>query len=113
LKRESGTPLHPDFIIAGTAKSRVFELAAVQGPAARRMVEQMNTSAAPRLDPKVAAEPSAWFEADKRIGQEECSGLLGGAASKPPLGGAATQTRDSFCRVLSAARSALNSAIGI
>jgi hypothetical protein len=39
--------------------------------------------------------------------------VLGGSASKPPLGGAATQTRDSFCRVLFAARSALNSAIGI
>jgi hypothetical protein len=29
---------------------------------------------------------------------------LGGAASKPPLGGAATQTRVSFCSVLSRAQ---------
>jgi hypothetical protein len=31
-------------------------------------------------------------------------GVFEGAASKPPLGGAATQTRDSFCRTLSRAQ---------
>jgi hypothetical protein len=32
-----------------------------------------------------------------------CRGALGGAASKPPLGGAATQTRVSLGKVLSRA----------